>query len=224
MRRVHVFLCILAIAFSGCASQAVTVLRDESFSVSSAGSIACMPFVRGRHCDEIAAGESALLDCAFSSLRYSPEFYSPGALPEISQILHAELSEKFGPGVKNYSASVAVFEVLALRHPDRTLRSLAVDVGKELGVKYVVAGVLDSYAERVGAARGVQSPASVAFRVYLLEVASTATVFEGSFSEAQQSLSENILKAPVFFSRGARWLTAEELSREGIRRILADIP
>jgi len=48
-------------------------------------------------------------------------------------------------------------------------------------------------------------------------------VFEGSFDETQQALSENILKAPTFFKRGARWLTAGELSRDGIADILDEI-
>jgi hypothetical protein len=214
----------ILILLSGCASGAVTELRDTSFTSSAVSTLACMPFVRGRQCLDAQPGEDGLLDCRFSSLSYSPGFYSSGASREISAILHEELRKTYGPAVMDYSAGAAVFETLALRTPDKTLRSLASDAARELGVDYVAAGVLDSYKERQGTARGIDSPASVAFRIYIIHAPTGQAVFAGAFSETQQALSENILQAPSFFKRGARWLTAAELSRDGIRRILADIP
>ena len=85
-------------------------------------------------------------------------------------------------------------------------------------------GILESYIERVGSASGIERPASVGFRLYLMHAATESVVFEGSFDETQQALSENILDASNFFKRGARWLTAGELSRDGIIGILAEIP
>ena len=85
-------------------------------------------------------------------------------------------------------------------------------------------GVLESYIERVGSASGIERPASVGFRLYLMHAATQSVVFEGSFDETQRALSENILDASTFFKRGARWLTAGELSCDGITGILADIP
>jgi len=220
--RFSAFLALIALA--GCASGAVTELRDEAFSSSRLTSLACMPFVKGRQCLDAVSGGSVFLDCRLSALKQSPEFYAPGALQEVSSILHEELKKKYGTLLKDYSAGVSVFELRALRSPDSTLRALASAAGAELGVEYVAAGVLDSYRERKGSAGGVDSPASVSFRLYVIHVATGIAVFEGAFDETQQSLSENILAAPTFFRRGARWLTAGELSREGIRSILADIP
>ena len=72
----------LIIALCGCASNAVTELRDNTFKSSGMGSLACMPFVKGRECLDAVSDEAAFLDCRFSSFRHTPEFYAPGALPE----------------------------------------------------------------------------------------------------------------------------------------------
>jgi predicted XRE-type DNA-binding protein len=38
------------------------------------------------------------------------------------------------------------------------------------------------------------------------------------FEEDQQALSENLFSAGKFFRRGAKWLTAEELSQDAINQ------
>lgn len=183
-----------------------------------------MPFVKGRRCTEAPTGDNALLDCRLSAINYPVEFYSPGASQEISRILHEELQKKFGPAVDDYDTGLLVFKRLTRDNPHTTLRSLASAFARERGVEYVVVGILENYIEREGSAGGVERPASVGFSLYLLHASTGAVVFEGSFSETQQPLSENILSAVVFFKRGARWLTAGELSRQGIIDILAEIP
>ena len=103
------------------------------------------------------------------------------------------------------------FRRLARDNPHSTLRSLAATFARELGVEYVMIGILENYIERVGSASGIERPASVGLRLYLMHAATESVVFEGSFEETQQALSENVLRAPTFFKRGARWLTAGEL-------------
>lgn len=182
-----------------------------------------MPFVKGRRCTEVPSGDNALLDCRLSAINYPVEFYSTGAAPEISRILYEELQKKFTPAVKDYDAGMFVFRMLTRDNPHSTLRSLASTFARELGVEYVMICILENYIEREGSAGGVERPASVGFKLYLMQAATSTVVFEGSFEETQQALFENILKASTFFKRGARWLTAGELSREGIIDILEEI-
>ena len=224
MRILKIILLLGIVVWFGCASNAVTVLRDDTFQSSKMTSLACMPFVKGRSCTDVPSGDNALLDCRLSAINYPVEFYSTGASQEISRILHEELQKKYGPAVKDYDAGMFVFGKLARDNPHSTLRSLASAFASELGVEYVMIGILENYIERVGNARGIERPASVSFRLYLMHAATGSVVFEGSFNERQQSLFENILKASTFFKRGARWLTAGELSRDGIIGILADTP
>jgi len=182
-----------------------------------------MPFVKGRRCTEVPPGSKPLLDCRLSAINYPVEFYSDGAAQEISYTLHEEIKDKYGQTVKDYSASMSVFKQLKRNYPHKPLRSLAVDFARELEVAYVVVGILDNYIERKGSAGGVERPASVGFNMYILHAPSGSVVFEGTFSETQQSLTENPAKAISFFKRGARWLSAEELSREGIKDILEEM-
>ena len=223
MRTIKIILLLGIVVWTGCASSSVTTLRDDTFTSSMVTSLACMPFIKGRRCTEVPSDDDALLDCRLSAINYPVEFYSDGALQEISSILIEELRDTYGPAVKDYDAGVYAFRRLTRDNPHSTLRSLASDFAQELGAEYVMVGILNSYIERKGSASGVERPASVGFSLYLLQAATGSVVFEGSFDETQQALSENILKAPTFFKRGARWLTAGELSRDGIADILDEI-
>jgi len=219
--RFFIFLWLAVCA--GCASSSVTTVQDETIALSGINSVASMPFVKARRCDGAVSGENAVLDCRLSALKFFPEFYSPGAEQEISYALHEELEKKYGSALKGYEASAAVFKVLSQDQPDSTLRSLSSVFARKRGAEYVFIGVLENYIERKGSTGGIDSPASVSFSLYLVQASTGAVVFEGSFNETQQSLSENVFKARLFFKRGARWLSAEELAREGLVRIIADL-
>jgi hypothetical protein len=47
-------------------------------------------------------------------------------------------------------------------------------------------------------------------------------VWQATFDKTQQALSDNILNAKEFFSMGARWLTADELARFGLKQVLGE--
>jgi hypothetical protein len=223
MRNIKLFMLLCCAVCTGCASSAVTTLHDETVTVSMVSSVASMPFVKARRCEDAVSGEHSVLDCRLSSLKFFPEFYSPGAVREISSALHEELEKNYGTALKGYEASAAVFKALTLEQPDSTLRSLATAFARKREAEYVFVGVLENYIERKGNTRGINNPASVSFSLYLVRASTGSVVFEGTFDETQQALSENIFKVRSFFQRGARWLTAEELAREGIESIIAEI-
>ncbi|MGA3173081.1 MAG: hypothetical protein ABSE25_01490 [Syntrophorhabdales bacterium] len=72
------------------------------------------------------------------------------------------------------------------------------------------------FQERRGGNFSVERPASVGFHVHLFEQGTLSKVFV--FDETQQPLSENVLRFFTFLRRGAKWLTAGELAREGVRK------
>lgn len=72
------------------------------------------------------------------------------------------------------------------------------------------------YEERVGGNLGVDKPAGVAFHMHLMESNVLKRIF--IFDEDQQALSENLFNIGKFFRRGAKWVTAEELSRDAINQ------
>jgi hypothetical protein len=72
------------------------------------------------------------------------------------------------------------------------------------------------FRERMGGDFAVDKPASVGFHVHLMEGGVAKETFV--FDETQQPLSENVLALGTFFKRGAKWITAGELTREGVHK------
>jgi len=100
----------------------------------------------------------------------------------------------------------------------------AIQLAKELNVDFIFVGYLFRFEERIGSRIGVEKPASVGFDVHLLRVRDGKKVWDGKFDETQQALSENLLKLGSFVRRKASWLTAEELSSDGMDEILKRLP
>ncbi|MBW2674468.1 MAG: hypothetical protein JRD89_13830 [Deltaproteobacteria bacterium] len=97
-------------------------------------------------------------------------------------------------------------------------------VGEELGADGIVAGYLFCYRERKGFDYSAERPASVTFCVHLIRTRDGVSVWKGVFDKTQRSLMENILDVLPFIRGGWKWMTAEELSREGMREILKGFP
>ena len=74
------------------------------------------------------------------------------------------------------------------------------------------------FQEREGGNFSVVRPASVGFHVHLYEGDKLSGVFV--FDETQQPLSDNIFRFFTFLRRGAKWITAGELAREGIHKAI----
>jgi hypothetical protein len=97
-------------------------------------------------------------------------------------------------------------------------------VGSELGVEGIVAGYVYRFRERKGVSYTVEQPASVTFEIHLLRVSDGALVWRGSFDKTQSSLMENLLLSASFFRGKGKWVTAEELTGEGIEQVLKTFP
>jgi len=98
------------------------------------------------------------------------------------------------------------------------------EVGKEVAADGIIAGHLFYYMERKGFGYSVEEPASVAFCVHLIRVSDGRSVWKGVFDKTQSSLMENIFNILPFIKGGGKWVTAEELSQEGIKEILEGFP
>jgi hypothetical protein len=93
-------------------------------------------------------------------------------------------------------------------------------VGELVYADAVMTGRMLRYRERVGGDIGVQSPASVAFILELIDVQRGDVIWSTRFDETQKGLSENILSLGDIRERGLRWLTAEQLAQDGVRKII----
>ena len=114
-------------------------------------------------------------------------------------------------------------EALAGNHTGDYL-SLALVVGRRVQTDAVFICTVYRYAEREGKKRAVVHPASVAFKYRLVLTETGRTICSGVFDETQQALFDNLFSLPAAIKRGFKWITAEELAREGVAGKLEECP
>lgn len=149
------------------------------------------------------------------------------------RLTHAEqvLTQKLMQGlVEHYDNKVlpqppVTSHYLAMQKSQHeTPREIAVRLGDELGADHVMVGLNWRFKQREGGPLTADSPASVAFSVFLVNVASKELVWAGHFDRTQEALSDNLRSVRLFFKTGIKWLTAEELAEFGVDKVLKDVP
>ncbi|HDQ39758.1 MAG TPA: hypothetical protein ENN39_01835 [Desulfonatronum sp.] len=97
------------------------------------------------------------------------------------------------------------------------------EVGRCVPADYLLVPQILEWREREGGKWGVNEPAMVVLELTLLDVAHQRIARRHHFEESQQSLSEDLLQARKFFRRGGKWLTTQELVRDGLREGLREM-
>jgi len=103
-------------------------------------------------------------------------------------------------------------------------RQVAVKTAKALSADAVMIGHVYRFKQRIGTRYAIESPASVAFDIYLINVKNNGILWSGYFDETQRSLSENLFQLGTFLKRKGSWITAEEMARSGLEEIFRTIP
>jgi hypothetical protein len=109
-------------------------------------------------------------------------------------------------------------------HSPTSYLNLYIKAGKRVEADAVLVGYIFRFKERQGNRVSVESPASVAFDLHLIHVATGRIVWTGHYDETQRSLSENLLDLGTFLKRGASWVTAEELAKGGLENMMRRFP
>ncbi len=94
----------------------------------------------------------------------------------------------------------------------------------QLGVEAVLASAAILFEDRLGSAYAVDKPAEVAFAAIFLERKSNKILWHRCYHESQNPLLADLTQIPQFFSTGGRWLTADELLRLGVMKVMQDFP
>jgi len=102
-------------------------------------------------------------------------------------------------------------------------RERAKKLGELAHADAVLFGQVVYFRERVGGDAGATSPASVTFVLELLDVRRGDIIWKSRFEESQRALSENLFAIANFAERGARWLKAEELAQDGIKKVVREL-
>ena len=182
--------------------------------------IGVMPFYTGKYGGVITSN----LSCNVCQLVYDPNGLDPEAGYYLANFTQDVLKKRFGQKVVPLKKSLDTYRQMSKDDIKDTIQTRAQTLGGKLNANLIVAGNVWRYKDKVGGSRGVQSPSSVAFAVYLIEVSSGKLLWKSAFSETQKSLSENVLEARSFFKKGVKWLTANELAQFGVKELFEKFP
>jgi hypothetical protein len=119
-------------------------------------------------------------------------------------------------------ADSEVHEVEQMKPPTSGAARLR-QIGEGVYADAVIVGRIQRFRERVGDSWGAKSPASVAFVLDLIDVRRGDVVWSARFDETQKALSENIFALGDISQRGVRWLSAEELSQDGVKKAIGQL-
>jgi len=212
----------LTFVLAGCQSKPETVKARSGLSAVKVQRIALMPFVRGLHNSSLGDPMNRLLYCTMSNLCFNIKEVKGNADELMTGFLQEALQKSYAGALIPDPTVQAAYAELPKYPATDTPQSLAIALGRKLQADHVMVGIVWRYKERVGTAEASPSPASVAFTLYLLNVAQGTPVWQATFDKTQQALSDNLLNAKEFFSMGARWLTADELARFGIKQVIGE--
>lgn len=97
-------------------------------------------------------------------------------------------------------------------------------VGSELKCDSVLMTQLIEYRQRIGGSMGADAPASATFSMRLFSARDGKVIWAGQFKETQQSLMSNIMSFEKAQNRGFKWITVEELVRQGLKEKIEECP
>ena len=214
---------VLTLSIALLLPHSVDAAESSPSSKNISNNIALMPFLLGGQDARQEKKLEKTLDCQILGLCYLEEELLTGAEETLTSIYQKELkkilSDQVVPLALVKSASARL-----PRNDKNTPRELAIALGKELQASHVMVGLLWRFKEREGGPLTANTPASVAFSVYVVKIENSGLIWKASFDKTQTSLSENLLDAPLFMKKGMKWLSAEELATYGAAITMKDFP
>lgn len=137
----------------------------------------------------------------------------------ITEQFYLQLVKEMKHKVIPWDQVTEVFENMP-PNPNESLRNAAKKFGEQLKVSHVLTGTVWRYHQRVGTSMAADEPAAVGFTAILVRTSDGAVVWSKPFVKTQTALTRNLLDAPMFFKKGMRWISAEELAAFGVEETL----
>lgn len=116
-------------------------------------------------------------------------------------------------------------EDMAVTHstgqPDALGRWLA--YGRKHNAQFLLVPQIISWHEREGSQAGVEHSAHARVEFFLLNIKAGGIAARSSFEEKQVGLVDNLLGVADFFKRKGQWVTARQLSADGIDKAIKEL-
>ena len=211
---------LLAVFIAFCLAPSSAGAADTGPASFTVERIGVMPFFKGSYGSDITSS----ITCPVCELTFDPDSLTPDSDRVLTGVAQDLLDNRYGDKLVPMVDVMKAYRQMPKDEFKDTPLDLTQRLGKALSANAMIVGAVWKYRDRRGGTRAVESPASVAFAVHLVDVETGSVVWSKDFAETQRSLSENIFKAPSFFERGAKWLTADELARFGMEEIFKEFP
>jgi hypothetical protein len=117
-----------------------------------------------------------------------------------------------------------VYKRIASESLKEPLLNILRKVGKELGADVLVVGYVYRYTEREGYNYSAKHPASVFFEIHLIKTIDGSIIWRGFFDKMQKSLMEDVFQISSFVKGGGKWMTARQLTEQGMNKIFETFP
>ncbi|MGH7875995.1 MAG: hypothetical protein ACREQO_27715 [Candidatus Binatia bacterium] len=163
--------------------------------------------------------------------RSAPAMKTPLAPAQDPRVGEGEAAEHLAKYVYSAMAALPNWQIVSeseIREVEQSLGATSDAVrlrqlGEMVYADAVIATRVQRYRERVGDEWGAKSPASVAFVLELVDARRGDVIWTARFDETQKALSENIFAIGDIGTRGIRWLTADQLAEEGVKKAVAQL-
>jgi hypothetical protein len=161
----------------------------------------------------------------------APEQREQATTTSTSPVKEEELSELLARLVYSAMAAMPSWQIVSDSEVREVAQSIPAGadmarlrtIGEMVYADAVIVGRVERFRERIGNEWGAKSPASVAFVLNLIDIRRGDTVWSARFDETQKPLSENIFAIGQIGQRGIRWLSAEQLTGEGVRKAVTQL-
>ena len=147
---------------------------------------------------------------------------NPGLLPDLDSTLARTLAQESNRQYVTLSAPASMPNMRSHESGAPQALSTWLAIGKKADVDLLFVPQIIDWRERDGGEAGVAKGASIRVEFYLLDIARARLFKRSVFEEEQIGLADNLLTAGKFFKRKGRWVSATELTQEGISKAIKD--
>ena len=189
---------------------------------------------RAKHSNRIAiisfqaitpeAGTGNAVRCPICGIVSSSGKILEGSEKIVEEVFVNKLNELEGLELIPSKKVQSIYKKISSEKPKRVYQETLRKVGNELGADYLAIGFVYRYAERVGYKYSSEHPASVVFEIHLIRTNDGSIIWRGFFDKTQKSLTENVLDISSFFRGGAKWVTARQLTEQGMDDVFETFP
>jgi nucleotide-binding universal stress UspA family protein len=218
-----VLILLLGNSINGSADSDRTALEKVDLSTLQFKRIASMPFLVGK----LESPEEPIekpLSQPLAQLYVDTANLAEGADQIMTRLVNDALQLRFADQMVSMEQAAAGYSEAIRDQTLDTPRKLAKKFGENLQADLVVVGAIWRFREKGTVKENPDSPASVAFSVYLMEVASGRRLWRDGFDGTQKTLSEDVLGGLKQIKMGFRWLSVNELARYGVKNVFRKFP